>query len=51
MTIDRGNVVSVLFVNDSDEERRLTVYAGTVTSDSNGTTVKTPTQSLHPRDR
>lgn len=36
ITIDRGTVVSVIFVNESDAERRLTIFAGTTVEELNG---------------
>jgi hypothetical protein len=44
LTIDRGNAVSVLFTNDTEEERRLRIYGGTVERDVNGTPVQEVTE-------
>ncbi len=36
LTVDRGNAVSVLFVNETEEPHRLRIYAGTKASDTKG---------------
>ena len=42
LTVDRGNPVTVLFHNETSEERRLRVYAGATVTDVNGTEVVDP---------
>jgi FlaG/FlaF family flagellin (archaellin) len=44
LTIDRGNTVNVLFENQTEEERRLRIYGGTVERDVNGTMVSEVTE-------
>ncbi len=44
LTIDRANTVSILFKNETEEERRLRIYGGTVESDVNGTMVSEVTE-------
>jgi hypothetical protein len=44
LTIDRSTPVSVLFTNETEEERRLRVYGGTVETDVNGTPVSEVTE-------
>ncbi|MGD9701862.1 MAG: hypothetical protein AB7Q42_18705 [Acidimicrobiia bacterium] len=44
LTVDRANTVSVLFTNETDEERRLRIYGGTVERDVNGTQVSEVTE-------
>ena len=44
LTIDKGATVSLLFHNDSTEEARLRVFAGSVKTSSNGTDVTTTTE-------
>ncbi len=36
LTVDRGNAVSVLFVNETEEPHRLRIYAGTKASETKG---------------
>ena len=44
LTIDRSTPVSVLFTNETDEERRLRVYGGTVETEVNGTPINEMTE-------
>ena len=44
LTIDRANTVSVLFTNETEEERRLRIYGGTVEREVNGTPVSEVTE-------
>ena len=44
LTIDRSNTVNVIFTNETDEERRLRIYGGTVETDVNGTPVSEVTE-------
>jgi len=44
LTIDRSTPVSVLFTNETDEERRLRIYGGTVETDVNGTPINETTE-------
>ena len=44
LTIDRSNTVNVLFTNETEEERRLRIYGGTVETDVNGTPVSEVTE-------
>jgi hypothetical protein len=36
LTVDRGNAVSILFVNETEEPHRLRIYAGTKASETKG---------------